>query len=148
VRLSISNGSIREASDVPTVRPDDSATTNVLQLVEAAGIRTACEFDVLLFFSRHPRVVLSDEQLATYVGHEIHQVARALELLLSAGLLNLVRNPSASTAMYVLAVERVEQWLEPVRRLCATPDGRHALRTSLKARRSPSRAMNGSVEHA
>jgi hypothetical protein len=120
----------------------------VLQLVEAAGIRTACEFDVLVFFSRHPRVVLSDEQLATYVGHEIHEVARALQRLLSASLLKLVRNPSAATGMYLLAVERVEQWLGPMRQLCATPDGRHALRTSLKARRSPSRAMNGSVGHA
>jgi hypothetical protein len=119
-----------------------------VQLVQAAGIRTAREFDLLFFFSRHPRVVLGDEQLATYVGHEVHEVARALELLLDAGLLRRVLNRNAATGMYVLAVERVAQWLEPVRRLCATPDGRHVLRTSLQERRSQAWAMNGSVEHA
>jgi hypothetical protein len=141
-------GSIREASDVPTVRPNAPETTEVLQLVEAAGIRTACEFDLLLFFSRHPRVVLSKEQLATYVGHEVHEVARALELLLDAGLLKGVLNRNVATGMYILPVDRVAQWLEPVRRLCAAPDGRHALRTSLKERRSQPRAMNGSAQHA
>jgi hypothetical protein len=148
VRLVRSDGRIREASDVPTVRPNDPATMEVLQLVKAAGIRTACELDLLLFFSRHSRVVLSNEQLAIYVGHEDNQVVRALDLLLDAGLLRRVRNRNAATGMYVLAVEGVAQWLEPVRRLCATPDRRHALRTSLKERRSQSRAMNGSVEHA
>jgi hypothetical protein len=133
---------------VPTVRPNDFATMEAVQLVQAAGIRTACEFDLLFFFSRHPRVVLGDEQLATYVGHEVHEVARALELLLDAGLLRRVLNGNAATGMYVLAVERVAQWLEPVRRLCATPDGRRALRTSLQERRSQAWAMNGSVEHA
>ena len=35
-----------------------------MQLVEVAGLRGPCDLDLLLFFSRHPRVVLSSEQLA------------------------------------------------------------------------------------
>jgi hypothetical protein len=66
------------------MQPTDSLA---LQLVEAAGLRDACDLDLLLFFSRHPRVVLSSEQLATYVGYELPQVARALDRLLGAGLL-------------------------------------------------------------
>ena len=115
----------------------------VLGLVEAAGIREACELDLLLFFARHPRVVLSSEQLATYVGHKVEHVERALELMLGASLLKQRLNAGAAGGMYVLAADHVAQWLEPVRRLCATPDGRHALRTLLKERRSQTQATNG-----
>lgn len=111
---------------------NDPATLRILELVQAAGLREPCDLDLFLFFSRYPRVVLSSEQLATYVGHDVQHVARALELLLSARLLKRVLNQGGR--MYVLDVERVGGWLEPLQRLCATPDGRHALRMSLKQR--------------
>jgi hypothetical protein len=140
--------SIREASDVRTIRPSDPATIELLQFVEAAGIREACEFDLLLFFARHPRVVLRTEQIATYVGHEVQHVARALEQMLAASLLKQGLSPGAGGTMYVLAADHLKEWLEPVRRLCATPDGRHALRTLLKERQSQSYKSNGSGQHA
>lgn len=130
------------------IQPSDPATMEILQFVEAAGIREACEFDLLLFFARHPRVVLRPEHIATYVGHEVQHVARALEQMLAASLLKRGLSPGAGGTMYVLAADHVAQWLEPVRRLCATPDGRHALRTLLKERRSHTHTMNGSAEHA
>jgi hypothetical protein len=114
-----------------------------VQLVEAAGLRDACELDLLLFFSRHPRVVLSSEQLATYVGYELPQVARALDRLLGAGLLKRALNQGAPGRMYVLEVDHAEQWLDPLRRMCATPDGRHALKVLLKQRQS----QNGDPSH-
>jgi hypothetical protein len=123
---------------VRTIRPNDPETVQVLELVEAAGLREPCDLDLLLFFSRHPRVVLSSEQLATYVGYEVQQVARALELLLGARLLKRALSDGARGRMYVLEADRVAAWLEPLRRLCALPDGRHALRTLLKTRRSQS----------
>jgi DNA-binding transcriptional ArsR family regulator len=106
-----------------------------VQLVEAAGLRDACDLDLLLFFSRHPRVVLSSEQLAAYVGYELSRVARALDLLLEAGLLKRTLNQGAPGRMYVLEVDHTEEWLEPLRRVCATPDGRNALRALLRQRR-------------
>jgi hypothetical protein len=107
-----------------------------VRLVEAAGLRDACDLDLLLFFSRHPRVVLSSEQLAAYVGYELQQVARALDLLLGAGLLKRTLGQGASGRMYVLEVDHAEEWLEPLRRVCATPDGRNALKVLLKQRSS------------
>ncbi|HXD95011.1 MAG TPA: hypothetical protein VN646_00585 [Candidatus Acidoferrum sp.] len=106
------------------------------RLVEAAGLRDACDLDLLLFFSRHPRVVLTSEQLATYVGYELQQVARALELLLGAGLVKRTLNQGAPGRMYVLEVDHAEDWLEPLRRVCATPDGRNAVKVLLKQRQS------------
>jgi hypothetical protein len=109
----------------------------VTQIVQAAGLRDACDLDLLLFFSRHPRVVLSSEQLAAYVGYELKEVARALDLLLGAGLLKRTLNQGAPGRMYFLEVDHAEEWLEPLRRVCATPDGRNALKVLLKQRRSP-----------
>src|SRR4030095_11581506 len=94
------------------------------QLVEAAGLRDACDLDLLLFFSRHPRVVLSSEQIAAYVGYELAQVARALDRLLETGLLRRTLNQGAHGRMYVLEVDPAEEWFESLRRVCATPDGR------------------------
>jgi hypothetical protein len=112
-----------------------------LQLVEVAGLRGACDLDLLLFFSRHPYVVLSSEQLALYVGYDLPEVARALDVLLGAGLLKGTLNHGTSGRMYVLEVDRVEEWLELLRAVCATPDGRNAVKTLLRQRRpEPRRA--------
>ena len=131
-----------------TIRPNDPATIELLQRVEAAGIREACEFDLLLFFARHPRVVLRPDQIATYVGHEVEHVARGLEQMLSASILKQALSPGGGGTMYVLAADQLKEWLEPVRRLCVTPDGRHALRTLLKERQTSTHKRNGSAEHA
>ena len=106
-----------------------------MQLIKATGLRNACDLDLLLFFSRHPRVVLSSEQLAAYVGYDLPEVARALDLLLGAGLLKRTLNHGAPGRMYVLEVDHAEEWLDLLRRVCATPDGRNALKTLLRQRR-------------
>jgi hypothetical protein len=105
-------------------------------LVDAIGLRDGCDLDLLLFFSRHPRVVLSSEQLAAFVGYDLQQVARALDMLIGAGYLRRSLNQGAPGRMYVLEVDRPEEWLEPLRRVCATPDGRNSLRARLRSRRS------------
>ncbi len=101
-----------------------------------AGLRNGCDLDLLLFFSRHPRVVLSSEQLATYVGYDLVNVAEALDLLLRAGLLRRTLNHGTPGRMYVLEIDRADQWLEPLRRACATPGGRNAMKALLKQRQS------------
>jgi circadian clock protein KaiC len=55
--------------------------------------------------------------------------------------------------MYVLEVDHAEEWLEPLRQLCATPDRRNALRASLTERQSHPRRSSarpsslGGVDH-
>jgi DNA-binding transcriptional ArsR family regulator len=120
-------------SVIQKIMPTDPVA---VQLVEAAGLRDACDLDLLLFFSRHPRVVLSSEQLAAYVGYEPAQVARALDRLLETGLLRRTLDQGGGR-MYVLEVGDAEEWLEPLRRVCATPEGRNALKGLLKQRQSP-----------
>jgi len=127
----------------PAIEKTQATDPVAVQLVEAVGLRDACDLDLLLFFSRHPRVVLSSEQLAAYVGYDLPQVARALDLLLGAGLLKRTLHHGAPGRMYVLEIDHVERWLEPLRGVCATPDGRNALRAFLKQRRPPVGAGNG-----
>ena len=127
----------------PAIEKTQATDPVAVQLVEAVGLRDACDLDLLLFFSRHPRVVLSSEQLAAYVGYDLPQVARALDLLLGAGLLKRTLHHGAPGRMYVLEIDHVERWLELLRRVCATPDGRNALRAFLKQRRPPVRGGNG-----
>jgi hypothetical protein len=114
-----------------------------VQLIEGAGLRDACELDLLLFFSRHPRIVLSREHLAAYVGYDVRQVARALERLLGVGLLKRTLTHGAPGRVYVLEVDHVEAWLDPLRHVCATPAGRNALKMLLKQRQ----AQNGERSH-
>ena len=132
--------SIQRSTSIQNSDPTDPMA---LQLIEAAGLRDACELDLLLFFSRHPRVVLSSEHLAAYIGYEVPQVARALDRLLGAGLLKRTLNHGAPGRMYVLEVDHVEAWLEPLRRVCATPAGRNALKLLLKQRQP----QNGERPH-
>ena len=125
----------RASPVTPASRPKKSA--RIERLIQTSGLRDACELDLLLFFSRHPRVVLSSERLAVYVGYKLPQIARALDLLLGAGLLKRTLNQGAPGRMYVLDVDHAVEWLEPLRRVCATPEGRHALKALLKQGRPP-----------
>ena len=68
-------------------------------------VTDACDLDLLLFFHRHPRAVLTSERVALYVGHDLSHVTKSLDSLISNGLLTRVNRPSASAAMYVLASE-------------------------------------------
>jgi hypothetical protein len=128
------------STGIQNIQPTDALA---VRLVEAAGLRDACDLDLLLFFSRHPRVVLSSEQLAAYVGYDLVEVARALDLLLGAGLLKRTLNHGAPGRRYVLEVDHAEEWLEPLRHVCATPDGRSALRALLRRRRAQRTPADG-----
>jgi hypothetical protein len=127
-------------SAIQKILPTDPVA---VQLVEAAGLRDACDLDLLLFFTRHPRVVLSSEQLAAFVGYELAQVARALDRLLEIGLLRRMLNQGTPGRMYVLELGAADEWLEPLKRVCATPDGRNALKRLLKQGQS----QNGDPSH-
>src|SRR5262249_49701590 len=66
------------------------------------GIRDACDLDVLLFFHRHPRSLLTSEQLVAYLGYDREQVAKSVDRLIETGLLNRSQNPAHAARLYVL----------------------------------------------
>jgi hypothetical protein len=71
------------------------------------GIRHACDLDLLVFFHRHPRALLTGEQLVAFLGYERERVAKSLEGLIEAGLLTRSQIPTHAARLYVLELGAV-----------------------------------------
>lgn len=89
------------------------------------SVRHACDLDLLLFFYRHPRALLTAERLISYVGYDREQVARSLDGMIEAGLLSRSQNPSHTARLYVLQLDAFPGGLlGSFLRLAATRQGR------------------------
>ena len=95
-------------------------------------IRLPCDLDLLLFFVRHPRALLTSEQIAAFLGYGLKDIAESLDALLAAGFLSRTQNPSHSAPMYIFLVnETTDGWLPPLLRLASMRAGRLGLRKAL-----------------
>lgn len=89
------------------------------------GVRHLCDLDLLLFFYRHPRALLTAEQIVAYLGHDREQVAKSLEGLIDAGLVSRSQNPSRAARLYVLETEAIPGGvLASFLKIAATRQGR------------------------
>jgi DNA-binding IclR family transcriptional regulator len=101
-------------------------------LIERIGVlRHPCDLDLLLFLHRHPRSILTSERLAAYVGYDLNQVGRSLDLLTEAGLLERSQNPTHAARLYVLKTPDVG-WLTSLLDIASTRDGRRSLMQALQ----------------
>lgn len=113
------------------MKPDDAET--LLGRIEA--LRHPCDLDLLIFFVKHPNTLMASEQLATFMGYDIQQVAHSLDLLLEADLLTRSQTRSQVARMYVFAADGVHRaWLPALVALASTRDGRLSLIRVLKTR--------------
>src|SRR5471030_2904861 len=76
-----------------------------LLLARAPLIRGACELDLLRFLQRHPRTLLTSEQIAVFVGYDMKQVAKSIEAFIEAGLLGRTKNRLHAARMYSLVLD-------------------------------------------
>ena len=72
-------------------------------LERVRGIRHACDLDLLLFFYRHPRALLTIERLSASIGYDREQIAKALDGLSVNGLLTQSQSRSRAAHLYALA---------------------------------------------
>ena len=101
-------------------------------LLESIGVlRHPCDLDLVLFFYRHPRALLTSDRLAAYIGYDLNQVARSLDLLTNAGLLERSQNPTHAARMYVLKTPH-GGWLTSLLEIASTREGRHDLIEALR----------------
>lgn len=101
-------------------------------LARIGALRRPCDLDLLVFFARHPRTLLTSEQIAKWLGYELKQIAEALDLLISAGLLTRVQNPTHAARMYVFAAEDTPGgWLPALLAMASTRQGRLKLLEAL-----------------
>ena len=111
---------------------------DVHRLLDHVGmLRHPCDLDLLLFFARHPRTLITSEQIAVWLGYELKQIADSLEILLEGGLLTRTQNPTHAARLYVLAIGGTTGgWLPSLLELASTRQGRLAIREVL-SRRAP-----------
>jgi DNA-binding MarR family transcriptional regulator len=74
-------------------------------LARTPVIEDACSLDLLVFLYRHPRTLLTNEQLATFVGYEMKVVAKSIDTFIDVGLLERTQNPTHAARMYRLVLE-------------------------------------------
>lgn len=108
-------------------------------LDRARVLREAADFDLLVFFARHPRTLLASETLAALLGYELKDIARSLEALLECGLLKRRQTSAHAARLYVFAADAPPEWLPSLLKVAATRAGRLTLRQLLVDRpREPS----------
>jgi hypothetical protein len=98
-------------------------------------MRHPCDLDLLIFFARHPRTLMGNDQLAILLGYEFKQIAVSLEILERAGLLTVSENPTYLARMHeFIAGDGSAAWLPDLLELASTREGRLALVRPLKQR--------------
>ena len=107
-------------------------------LLDRIGVLTqACDLDLLLFFSRHPRTLATAEDLAGFVGYDVQQITRSLDILIGGGLLQRSANRTHSARMYSLdRAGPAGGWLLELLDQSSKREGRTAVLAGLKARNS------------
>ena len=121
------------------------------RLLERAPIlREPADFDLLVFFARHPRTLLASESLAALLGYELKDIARSLEALLESGLLKRTQTTAHAARLYVFAADAPYEWLPPLLKMAATRTGRVALRQVLanRPRERPASSLSSNTEDA
>ena len=103
-------------------------------LTRIPALQRPCDLDLLVFFVRHWRALLSSEQLARLLGYPLKEIARSRDALVAAGLLTRVQDPTRAERMYVFEREGMHGGPIPaIVKLASTPRGRWSLRRALVA---------------
>jgi hypothetical protein len=110
------------------------------------GVRHACDLDLLIFFARHPRTLLTSESLAGFLGYDLKDIAESLDVLMTARLLTRAQTPAHAARMYVFAVDDTSgDWLPSLLAVVSTRAGRLAVREGLaRGQREPGNNGSGS----
>ena len=106
-------------------RPD------IERLFAAGGLQHPCDLDLVLFFRRHPDTLITSEQLAKFVGHDLRQVGRSLDALVARRVVLRSPNPTHAARRYRLAPVAQREWLH---RLFHIADGVMRRRCRLRGR--------------
>lgn len=100
-------------------------------------MRSACDLDLLVFLRRHPRTLLTSEQLAAFVGYDIKEIAKSLEAFIEADLLERTQNPMHAARMYLLVLDSPQHGgIRELLKLASTRNGRRSILQALDPGRS------------
>ena len=112
------------------VRMEIDQAQSLLNRIPA--LQRPSDVDLLVFFAKHPRTLMSSEQLARLLGYQLNELARSLDVLLAAGLLTRSQNPSRAARLYMFVLDSANRrWAADLVRVASTREGRLALRRAL-----------------
>ena len=113
----------------------DDQTRRLLDQI--AVLRDPCDLDLLVFFVRHPRVLLTSDQIAAFLGYEVQRLGESLDVLVTAKLLTRVQAPTSAARLHVLAIGGPhDDWLPSLVAVASTREGRLTLRAALRDQRN------------
>jgi DNA-binding MarR family transcriptional regulator len=107
------------------------------RLLVLSGLEHPCDVDLLVFLHRHPMALLTSEQVAVFVGYDLAQVARSLDLLVKAGLLRRSMNPTHVARMYYFRRDPGLGWVEALLRVASSAEGRREIVRRLRPEERP-----------
>ena len=109
---------------------------HIRHLLDRSGVlRDQCDLDLLLFFVRHPRALLTSDQIAAILGYDVKTLGESLDVLVTAELLTRMQKPASASRMYVFADGGTHSdWLPALVELASTREGRLAMRDRLKGK--------------
>ena len=124
---------------MPTA-PNDQAQPELTKrlLARAPAIKNACDLDLMAFLHRHPRALLTSEQLAAFAGYNLKEVAKALDAFIEAGLLTRTAQQSMHAArMFVLLLDGPQGGgVRALLELASTRAGRQSILAAQEAHRT------------
>ncbi len=98
-------------------------------------LRHRCDLDLLVFFHRHPRVLLTSDRLVAVLGYDLKQVAGSLETLIAAKVVTRTQHQTTAARMYALeAIDNDNDSLAPLLRTAYARAGRLAIIRALESR--------------
>lgn len=104
-------------------------------LAQLDVLRHPADLDLLIFFARHPRALLSSDHIAAFLGYAVKEVAVSLELLIDAGFVLRTPNPRHAARLFLFAATPSSGGpLSELKRLASTRHGRLALISELRRR--------------
>ena len=114
-------------------RPEHPGSLRGRQLLDAFSVlKSASDLDLLMFFARHPRSLLTSEQMARFLGYGPEALAASLEVLLTAGVVSRVQNPTRVAQLFVFTPgDRERGALSSLLELASTREGRVGLMRAL-----------------
>jgi hypothetical protein len=120
-----------EIADSTPISPTDGNEARTL-LDRTPALKCRCDLDLLVFFARHRRVLLTSAELARMLGYSLKEITRSRDVLVAAGWLTRGRNPTCPQRMYALDPQCMNGGPIPaIVALASTARGRLSLRLAL-----------------
>lgn len=102
------------------------------RLLDAAGLTHPCDLDLMLFLDRHRDALMTSEQLAAFLGYDLAQLAKSLDVLGERQLLLRSQEPTHFARLYRFRAEHADERLQEILEVASTLEGRRHLRRLLR----------------